>query len=61
VAQGNNNTKHLFILNPKSFWHKWKQTQVLSRIHGFFNTANNTNMEEIMTQIESYDYEKEAK
>jgi diacylglycerol kinase family enzyme len=43
VAQGNSNTKHLFILNPKSFWHEWKQTQVLSRIHGFFNNADNNN------------------
>jgi diacylglycerol kinase family enzyme len=43
VAQGNNNIKHLFILNPKSFWHKWKQTQVLLKIYGYFTTSNNSN------------------
>jgi diacylglycerol kinase family enzyme len=31
--------KHLFILNPKSFWHPWKQEQVLARIHNFFKIA----------------------
>jgi diacylglycerol kinase family enzyme len=29
-------TKHLFVLNPKSFWHQWKMEQVLAKIHGFF-------------------------
>jgi len=33
---------HLFILNPKSFWNKWKQTQVLNRIQSFFSTIENT-------------------
>lgn len=28
--------KHLFILNPKSFWHRWKMENVLAKIHGFF-------------------------
>jgi len=32
---------HLFILNPKSFWNMWKQTQVLNRIQSFFNTIEN--------------------
>jgi len=32
---------HLFILNPKSFWNRWKQTQVLSRIQSFFSTIEN--------------------
>jgi diacylglycerol kinase family enzyme len=31
--------KHLFILNPKSFWHKWKLESVLSKIHDFFKIA----------------------
>jgi len=33
---------HLFILNPKSFWNMWKQTQVLNRIQSFFSTIDNT-------------------
>jgi len=33
---------HLFILNPKSFWNKWKQTQILNRIQSFFSTIENT-------------------
>jgi len=33
---------HLFILNPKSFWNMWKQTQVLNRIQNFFSTIENT-------------------
>jgi len=32
---------HLFILNPKSFWNRWKQTQVLNRIQSFFTTIEN--------------------
>jgi diacylglycerol kinase family enzyme len=35
------NMKHLFILNPKSFWNMWKQTQVLNRIQSFFSTIDN--------------------
>jgi diacylglycerol kinase family enzyme len=35
------NMMHLFILNPKSFWNMWKQTQVLNRIQSFFNTIEN--------------------
>ena len=31
--------KHLFILNPKSFWHKWKLEQVLAQIRDFFGAA----------------------
>ena len=33
----------MFILNPKSFWHKWKQTQVLLKIYGFFTIFNKNN------------------
>jgi diacylglycerol kinase family enzyme len=36
------NMMHLFILNPKSFWNMWKQTQVLNRIQSFFSTIENT-------------------
>jgi len=36
------NMTHLFILNPKSFWNMWKQTQVLNRIQSFFSTIENT-------------------
>jgi diacylglycerol kinase family enzyme len=36
------NMTHLFILNPKSFWNMWKQTQVLNRIQSFFNTIENS-------------------
>jgi diacylglycerol kinase family enzyme len=35
------NMMHLFILNPKSFWNMWKQTQVLNRIQSFFSTIEN--------------------
>jgi diacylglycerol kinase family enzyme len=35
------NMTHLFILNPKSFWNMWKQTQVLNRIQTFFSTIEN--------------------
>jgi diacylglycerol kinase family enzyme len=35
------NMMHLFILNPKSFWNMWKQTQVLNRIQSFFSTIDN--------------------
>ncbi|MCL2138153.1 MAG: hypothetical protein FWH41_01320 [Treponema sp.] len=37
--------KHLFILNPKSFWHKWKQEQAIAKIHKFFTTIGNNNYE----------------
>jgi diacylglycerol kinase family enzyme len=30
--------KHLFVLNPKSFWNQWKMEQVRSKIHEFFKT-----------------------
>ena len=36
-------TKHLFILNPKSFWHKWKWEQILYKIHSFFEIAGHKN------------------
>lgn len=39
----NTNVKHLFVLNPKSFWHKWKQDAVLSHIHDFFETEDAEN------------------
>ena len=39
----NSTRKHLFILNPKSFWHKWKQEAVLARIHEFFEIMGNDN------------------
>ncbi|MDR1576590.1 MAG: hypothetical protein LBS37_11340 [Treponema sp.] len=39
----NNTMKHLFILNPKSFWHAWKQEAVLARIHGFFKITGTDN------------------
>ncbi|MCL2042581.1 MAG: hypothetical protein FWG89_00425 [Treponema sp.] len=34
--------KHLFIINPKSFWNKWKQEEVLAKIHQFFLSVNHT-------------------
>jgi len=36
------NMTHLFILNPKSFWNMWKQTQVLNRIQSFFSSIENS-------------------
>jgi len=41
----NKNIKHLFIINPKSFWKKTKQNQIVVRIHEFFR------------EIESAEYE----
>ena len=32
----NRTIKHLFIINPKSFWRKTKQNQVVVKIHEFF-------------------------
>ena len=32
----NSAVKHLFIINPKSFWHVWKQDEVIGRIRDFF-------------------------
>jgi diacylglycerol kinase family enzyme len=37
--------KHLFIINPKSFWKKTKQNQIVVRIHEFFREAENTEYE----------------
>ncbi len=28
--------RHLFIINPKSFWNKSKQNHVVAKIHQFF-------------------------
>jgi diacylglycerol kinase family enzyme len=41
----NGNIYHLFILNPKSFWNKWKQNQITSRIRGFFASIENKDYE----------------
>ena len=35
--------KHLFIINPNSFRHKWKQDMVIADIHKFFNSIKNNN------------------
>jgi len=37
--------KHLFIINPKSFWKKTKQNQIVVRIHEFFREIENTEYE----------------
>jgi diacylglycerol kinase family enzyme len=37
--------KHLFIINPKSFWRKTKQNQIVVRIHEFFREKENTEYE----------------
>ena len=42
----NSAVKHLFIINPKSFWHSWKQDEILTRIHNLFR-ANEANDYEI--------------
>jgi len=41
----NQNVKHLFIINPKSFWKKTKQNQIVVRIHEFFREKENTEYE----------------
>jgi diacylglycerol kinase family enzyme len=37
--------KHLFIINPKSFWKKTKQNQIVVRIHEFFRETENADYE----------------
>ncbi|MCL2127111.1 MAG: hypothetical protein FWH38_02555 [Treponema sp.] len=37
----NDNVKYLFVLNPKSFWHKQKLDQVIARIDTFFRSGGN--------------------
>lgn len=39
----NNVIKHLFIINPKSFWNKTKQNQVVAKIHQFFKLMEDEN------------------
>jgi diacylglycerol kinase family enzyme len=41
----NGNIYHLFIFNPKSFWNKWKQNQVVLQIHSFFDSIKNKDYE----------------
>jgi diacylglycerol kinase family enzyme len=41
----NQNVKHLFIINPKSFWKKTKQNQIVVRIHEFFREKENAEYE----------------
>jgi diacylglycerol kinase family enzyme len=41
----NQSIKHLFIINPKSFWKKTKQNQIVVRIHEFFREKENTDYE----------------
>ena len=38
----NRTIKHLFIINPKSFWKKSKQNYVVVKIHEFFREMENT-------------------
>ena len=40
-----NTVRHLFIINPKSFRHKWKQVKAVTKIHDFFKLAENNNYE----------------
>jgi len=39
----NRKVKHLFIINPKSFWHKRNYDRVVAEIHGFFKLTENNN------------------
>jgi len=41
----NKSTKHLFIINPRSFWKKTKQNQIVVRIHEFFREKESTEYE----------------
>jgi len=41
----NKSIKHLFIINPKSFWKKTKQNQIVVRIHEFFREKEDTEYE----------------
>jgi len=41
----NQSVKHLFIINPKSFWKKTKQNQIVVRIHEFFREVANAEYE----------------
>jgi len=38
----NRTIKHLFIINPKSFWRKTKQNQIVVKIHEFFREKENS-------------------
>jgi diacylglycerol kinase family enzyme len=38
----NQNIKHLFIINPRSFWKKSYQNQIVVGIHQFFRDINNS-------------------
>jgi len=38
----NQNIKHLFIINPRSFWKKTYQNQIVVGIHQFFREINNS-------------------
>ena len=37
--------QHLFIINPKSFWHRWKEKQMIEKIHSFFSSIGDNNYE----------------
>lgn len=39
------NIKHLFVINPKSFYRKTKQNQIVARIHQFFKNIGSSNYE----------------
>jgi len=41
----NQSIKHLFVINPKSFWKKTKQNQIVVRIHEFFREKENADYE----------------
>ena len=41
----NRTIKHLFIINPKSFWNKAKQNNVVAGIHHFFREIDNKDYE----------------
>ena len=41
----NSAVKHLFIINPKSFWHLWKLDEIISKIHTLFREKGDNNYE----------------
>jgi len=47
----NQDKKHLFIINPRSFWKKTYQNQIVARIHDFFREIKNSDYDIHVSQF----------
>ena len=45
------NVKHLFIINPHSFWHSWKMDRVIAKIHHHFENSGSGEYEIVISQF----------